>query len=88
LLGIALVHETLLLVDQLDFEFLLSDLLKLHLACDLLLNAALLGFTATMPGLLLARILIQQRLVFFLLPRDSIHRLLIAFVLLRRLFGG
>ena len=41
LLGISLVHETLLLVDELLFKLLLTNLLELDLSSDLPLNAFL-----------------------------------------------
>ena len=88
LLCIALVHQALLLVDQLLFELLLPDLLLFHLTGDLLLNSSLLGLSATIPRLLLVAILPEEGLVLLLLPRDTIDGLLILVLLLRLLLLG
>ena len=59
MLGVSLVKQRLLLVDQLLLELLLADILELHLPCYLLLNPPLLGLSALMPGFLLMRVLLQ-----------------------------
>ena len=88
MLCVSLVHEALLLVDELDLELLLTDLLKLHLAGDLFLHALLLGFAAPIASLLLMRVLLEKGLVLLLLPLNAVHRLFVILVLLGRLLGG
>ena len=84
LLSISLVHETFLLVDQLFFEFLLSDLFELHLTLDLAFNPLLLQLLALVLGSLLVRILLNKGLILPLLPANAIHGL---FVLCNLLVG-
>lgn len=87
-MGVAFVHKTLLLVDQLLFEFLLPDILLFHLTGDLLLDSSSLGFTAPRPRLLLMSVLSEQSLVLFLLPGDTFHCILILMLLLSLLLLG
>ena len=82
-MSITLVHQALLLVDQLFLELLLPDLLLFHLSSDLLLNSSLLSLSAARPSLLLVRVLSEQRLILLFLPGDAVHCLLI----LMRLLG-
>lgn len=88
MLGISLVHQTLLLIDQLLFELLLPDLLELHFALDLPLNALLLLFFAFVASLLLVGVSFQQCLILLFLPVDAVNGLTILSLLLGVLFGG
>ena len=83
---ISLVHEALLLVDEILLELLLPDLLELHLALDLPLDSLLLSLFTLRSSLLLVIVSFQQCLIFLLLPINALNGLLVLSLLLRSLF--
>jgi len=88
LLGIALVHEALLLVYELLLELALSDLLLLQLAGNLLLEALLLSLFALVAGFEFVIVLLKQGFVLFLLSVDPLHRFSVLSLLLLALLVG
>lgn len=77
-----------MLVNQILFEFLFSDLLEFHLAGDLSFNALALGFFALITSLLFVRVCFKQGLIFLLLSIYAINGFFILSLLLRALSGG
>ena len=77
MLGIPLVHETLLLVNQLLLKLLLSDLLQLDFPSDLAFQPSLLFLFVLVASLDLLSMLSQQSLILSLLSHNSLHGFLI-----------
>ena len=82
LLGIALIHEALLLVEQFLLKLLLTNLLEFDLSCKLLFNALLAMLTCLVTCLLVMLVLAEQSLVLFLLPCDPVVGLTVFVTLL------
>ena len=82
MLRVALVHQTLLLVDELFLKLLFSNLLKLNLTGDLLFDFPLLSFFALVSCLLLMGVLPQKPLILLFLALDSLDRIFILVLLL------
>ena len=72
-MGIPLVHQALLLINQLFLEFLLSDLLELHFPCNLSFDTLLFGLLALGSCLLLMVVLFRKRVVLSFLAIDSVN---------------
>lgn len=84
LLGITLVHERLLLIEEFLFELLLAQLSQLDLALDLALMATLLVVADALLRLDVVVLLAEEGLVLTLLLADALEGLLVLF---RGLFG-
>ena len=83
MLSISLVHEALLLIYEILFELLFSDLLQFHLTLNLSFDALLLSFFAFSTCLLFVVVSFKKCLIFLLLPVNAVD----GFFILSLLFG-